>query len=59
MPAHVTRFSNSSLKELVSTVNGFLADNAYETSDVQVQFITTVVANQTNTFIALVTHPKP
>jgi hypothetical protein len=59
MPAHVTRFSNSSLRELVGTVNEFLEANAYEMSDVQVQFITTVVADQTNTFIALVMHPRP
>ena len=59
MPAHVTRFSNSSLRELVSTVNEFLEANAYEVPDVQVQFITTVVGGQTNTFIALVTHSGP
>jgi hypothetical protein len=59
MPAHVTRFSNSSLRELVSTVNEYLETNAYEMSDVQVQFITTVVGGQTNTFIALVTHARP
>ena len=59
MPAHVTRFSNSSLRELVSAVNEFLAANEYEMSDVQLHFITTVVGGQTNTFIALVTHSRP
>jgi hypothetical protein len=57
MPAHVTRFSSNSLRDLVSTVNEFLADNDYEPSDVQIQFITTVVAGQTQAFIALITHP--
>jgi hypothetical protein len=56
MPAHVTRFSDSSIRNLVSTVNEYLEQNRLDKQDVQIQFLTTSVAGQTGTFIALITH---
>jgi hypothetical protein len=58
MPAHVTRFSDSSIRNLVSTVNEFLDRNSLDKADVQIQFIATSIAGQTGTFIALITHQK-
>jgi hypothetical protein len=59
MPVQVTRFSDSSIRNLVSTVNEFLERSSLEMPDVRIQFLTTSIAGQTGTFIALITHQKP